>query len=95
MNNLRLVIAGAVFYDNVNDKIVVPNRTGEFIASECNTYYKKNDYIKKYGKKAFEENKECFIEDEGSIYYWADDREIVSHCNLELVSDLSNLIFIE
>lgn len=93
MDNMRLVIAGALFHDYKKDILVIPNRTGQFVACECQTYYKKDDFIKKYGRKLFRENKDYSIEDSGDLYYLADERELIGLQNLDLISDLSKFIF--
>ncbi|MRM84287.1 hypothetical protein [Riemerella anatipestifer] len=93
MNNTRLVIAGAVFYDLLEDRIAIPNITGEFVITECNTFYKKEDYIKFYGKTRFKKNKDNFIEKEGEKYYSSEDIEIIPNINLKLLSDLTTLCY--
>lgn len=95
MNVAPLIIAGALFHHTEKDILFRPHFTGQYWAVQGDSYYKKSDYIRKFGREAFKENKNDYIEDFGEKYYFADYSEVVNTTDLDLVSDLSNLKFLD
>lgn len=51
MNIAPLTIAGAIFHHTEKDILFKPHFTGQFWAVQGDCYYKKSEYIEKFGKK--------------------------------------------
>jgi len=94
MSNTKLVIAGAVYYSDSLDALLIPHFTGEYWMVDCTRYLKKKELKDRCPDYWFKENKENYIEFEGERYYYAEYSPIHTD-DLNLLSDLSELKFYE
>lgn len=93
MSKANLVIAGAEYFNENLNAILVPHFTGEFNLVDCSRYLPKKEIMEIYDKEFFKENKDNYIEFEGEKFYYAE-YCVFSTEGLKLVSDISNLRFI-
>ncbi len=88
----KLIIKGAVYFSADYEAIIKPLRTGEFWLVDCEEYLTKQDYLDRYAKDYFNENKNDFITYEGVKYYYAGYRPL-NNSDFNLLSDLEDLSF--
>lgn len=86
-----LVIAGACYYNEEMNAILIPHFTGEYAIVDCDTYFTKKEILERYQKHLWNENKENFVEYEGVKYYYAESSPISVDENWMLLSDLFEL----
>jgi len=91
---MKLVIAGAFYYDRENDTILVPHFTGEFNIVDCSRYIRMNELKDRYDENYINQVKDNPIQYNGENYFNAE----YSPCHIgdwELLSDLSDLRHLE
>lgn len=94
----KVVIAGALFYDNEANEIFKPHFSGEFKLVDADRYITKEDFISEYNEEdlAQAEEEGEYVIYKGETYYktpycslWSTEGDI------DLISDISNLIYLE
>lgn len=83
---MKLVIAGAKYYSEKNNAIVIPRFTGEYYAVDCDRFLTKKEIIERYNERFFKTVKDNYIEYDGEKYYpaewspfWVDDFDLISN----------------
>ena len=91
---MKLVIKGAYYYDRDSETILRPHFTGEFVMVDCSSFEKMKVIKDKYDDDYIEDVKANPIEFEGEQYY-STEYSLQTVGNWELLSDLSNLKYLE
>jgi hypothetical protein len=91
---MKLVIAGAFYYDRNSDTIFAPHYTGEYVTVDCDEYVTMDELKDNYDDSYIKTVKDSPVEFEGKQYYSAEWGPF-NIGNWELLSDLSDLRFNE
>lgn len=86
----KLVIAGAFYYDEEDDIILIPHYTGEYSIVDCDRYVTMSNLKERYDKSYIKNVKDNPIELRGKKYYDAEYSPQTVE-DWELLSDLSKL----
>ena len=89
----QLVIKGA--YYQAGDEILVPHFTGEYFIVDCNRFMQKREWKETFSKQFRDENKDNFVEVDGTKYYYAEYSPMNINDDWVLLSDLSDIEHIE
>ena len=87
----KLVIAGAFYYDEEDDMIIVPHYTGEYSIVDCDRYVNMKILKEMYNDRYIKQVKDNPIELRDKKYYDAEYSPISIRDTWELLSDLSKL----
>ncbi len=91
---MNLVIAGAYYYDEESDTILIPHYTGEFGIVDCDEYAAMEDLQGRYDQSYIDKVKDDPIEYDGTNYYNSEYNPF-SVGDWQLLSDLSELAHLE
>ena len=91
---MDFIIAGAYYYDEDNDIVLVPHFTREFHTCDCTQYLPLNELKERYNEDWIKENKNNFVILNDKKYYYAEFAPYETD-GLGLISDLSNLTYEE
>lgn len=89
----QLVIKGAYYLSG--DNVLIPHFTGEYIMVDCDRFMQKKEWKETYSKQFRDENKDNFVEVDGTKYYYAEYSPMNIDEDWILLSDLSEIKHIE
>ena len=92
---MKLVIAGAYYYDRNNEVILIPHYTGEYYVVDCYRYMKMEELKERYDENYIKDVLDDTIEFDGELFYNAEYSPQNVNDSWELLSDLSSLNHIE
>ena len=92
---MKLVIAGAYYYDRNNEVILIPHYTGEYYVVDCYRYMKMEEMKEMYSENYIKDVLDYPIEFERELFYDAEYSPQYVNDSWELLSDLSDLKHLE